>query len=59
MSDGSSSKWPAKVMNALVVLLAVAVSARVAWELLAPLAPLLILLVGLGFVYAVIFGKFR
>jgi hypothetical protein len=59
MSDGSGGKWPTKVMNALVVLLAVALGARAAWELLAPLAPLLILLVGLGLVYAVIFGKFR
>jgi hypothetical protein len=46
-------------MRAMVVLLIVAVGARVAWELLAPLVPLLVAVVVLGVVYAVIFGKFR
>lgn len=59
MSDGSGGKWLAKAMNAVVVLLAVALGARVAWELLAPVTPLLIMFVALGLVYVVIFGKFR
>jgi hypothetical protein len=46
-------------MRAVVVLLVVAAGARVAWELLAPLVPLLLAIVVLGVAYAVIFGKFR
>jgi len=54
-----SAKWEAKVMSAVVVVLVVAAGARVAWELLAPLVPALVVLVGLGVVYAVLFGVFR
>jgi hypothetical protein len=43
----------------VVVLVAVALGARVAWWLLAPLVPLLVSVVVLGVVYAVISGRFR
>ena len=46
-------------MSAVVVLVATAVGARVAWELLAPLLPALLVLVGLGVVYAVVLGRSR
>lgn len=46
-------------MSAVVVVLAVAVGARVAWELLAPLVPVLAVAVGLGVVYAAAFGRLR
>ncbi len=59
MAEKEVRKWPAKAMSAVVVVLAVAVGARVAWELLAPLVPVLLVLVGLGVVYAVVFGRFR
>jgi len=58
MAD-KSAKWEAKVMSAVVVVLAVAVGARVAWELLAPLVSVLLVLVGLGVVYALVFGRWR
>jgi hypothetical protein len=53
-----TSKWQAKVMS-VVVVLAVAAGARVAWDLLAPLVPLLALGVTLGAVYALVFGRLR
>ena len=59
MSERSPGKWPAKVMAAVIVVLAVAIGARVAAELLRPLVPGLIALVALGVVYAVALGRFR
>jgi hypothetical protein len=60
MSEGPKpSKWLAKAMSAVVVVLAVAVGARVAWALLAPLVPMLLVITTLGLVYAMVFGKFR
>jgi hypothetical protein len=46
-------------MAAAVVLVAAAVAARVAWELLRPLVPLLTVGIGLGVIGLVIFGGFR
>lgn len=46
-------------MSSVIVILAVAVGCRIAWELLAPLLPYLLLLVGLSVVYAVVLGRFR
>lgn len=46
-------------MSAVVVVLAVAVGARVVWELLMPLVPVLLGLVGLGVVYALVLGGSR
>lgn len=59
MSEKGSGKWPAKVMNAVVVLLVTAVGARVAWELLAPLVPGLIVFVALGVIYSSVLGHWR
>jgi purine-cytosine permease-like protein len=58
MTDKTTA-WTAKAMSAVVVVLTVAVGARVAWWLLAPLVPVLVVLVGLGVVYAVVLGRFR
>ena len=58
MADKAAT-WVAKAMSAVVVILAVAVGARVAWELLTPLVPVLLVLVGLGVVYALMFGRWR
>jgi hypothetical protein len=55
----TSRKWQAKAMSAVVVVLSVAVGARVVWELTAPLVPLLVVAVTLAAVYAVAFGRWR
>jgi hypothetical protein len=57
--SGKSGKWQAKAMSAVVAVLTVAVGARVAWELLGPLVPLLAVAVMLGVIYALIFGRLR
>ena len=54
-----TGRWQTKAMSAVVVVLAVAVGARVAWELLGPLVPLLAVAVTLGVIYALIFGRLR
>lgn len=59
MAADKGRRWTAKVMSAVVVLVATAVGARVAWELLKPLLPGLLVLVGLGAVYTVVLGRFR
>jgi hypothetical protein len=51
--------WTAKVMSAAVVLVVTAVAGRLAWELLEPLLPYLLLLLGLILVYTVVLGRFR
>ena len=52
--------WQTKVMGALVLLLAIAVGARLVWELLAPVVPVLIVLAGVSAIYVLIFraGRF-
>ncbi len=61
MSDGkfNMSKLPSHIGSAVMLLLAVAVVARVVYELLAPLLPFFVLTVALGIVYSVIFGRGR
>ena len=46
-------------MAGLMSVLAVAVVARLSYELLAPLLPLLIIFCVLAVLYAIIFGRFR
>lgn len=58
MSD-KRGPWTAKVMSAVLVCLAVAVGARLVWWLTEPLLPYLLVLVGLGAVYALVLGRFR
>lgn len=45
---------PYRIMQAVGVLLVVAVVGRLAWSLLQPLIPVLILLVGLSVVYGIV-----
>ena len=59
MAEKDVRGWTAKAMSAVVVVLATAVGARVAWMLLAPVVPVLLVLVGLGVVYALVFGRLR
>ncbi len=59
MSTNGGATWQAKAMSAVVVLLVVAAGARLAWELLRPLVPVLLVVLVLGVVYAAVFGKFR
>jgi hypothetical protein len=55
----SATRWTAAVFRAVAVLVGVALGARVAWWLLAPLVPVLIALLGLGVVFAVLRGWLR
>jgi hypothetical protein len=57
--SGNSLNIRQKVIGGLMLVFAVAVVARAAYELLAPLVPWLIALVTLVVIYAVIVGKFR
>ena len=50
--------WRQKILGAVVLLLLVAVAARVAYELLAPLVPWLIAAVCLVGIYALMMGRF-
>lgn len=55
----SADSWGSRVLAAAVTLLAVAICARVVWEVLAPLvAPLIVLLVMVG-VVTIALGRFR
>ena len=55
----SMSKLLGQIGSAVMLLLVVAIGARVVYELLAPLMPLLISAVTLGIVCSVIFGRHR
>lgn len=57
--SGSSPGLRPKVFGALLLVLAVAVVARVSWELLAPLFPWLVTLACLVVIYALIAGRFH
>ncbi len=60
MSDSPKpSRWLHQAVAAAVMVLVVAVSARVAWALLGPLVPGLVAAVGLVALYAIVFGTFR
>jgi hypothetical protein len=58
-NDHDGGSWLGKVASAVVVVLFVAAGARVAYELLAPLVPGLIILLILMVVFGVAFGLFR
>lgn len=47
--------WSKRVIEALAVLVVVAVVARVVWGLLGPLVPMVAILLGLVFVFTIIF----
>ncbi len=53
------TKWTHQVVRAVVVILMVAVGARVAWAALAPLVPGLVMAVALFAIYAFALGKRR
>jgi hypothetical protein len=53
---GAFINWRQKVFSALVLLLLVALGARIAAELLAPLAPVLVSVVLLCFIGWAVFG---
>jgi hypothetical protein len=59
MSDdgGIFTDWRQKVISALVLLLVVALGARIVTELLAPLVPLLVAVLVLGFIGWAVFGR--
>jgi hypothetical protein len=59
VSEGSAGGWTKRVLNAAFVLLVVAVAARVTYELLAPLLPVLGVLVFFIVIYAVALGRLR
>lgn len=42
MNNYGSSSWGGKVFSALLLLILIAVGARVVWELIAPMLPMLI-----------------
>lgn len=58
-NDHGGGSWLGKVASAVVVLLFVATGARVAYELIAPLIPGLIVLLILIVVFGVAFGILR
>jgi hypothetical protein len=57
--NGNAPNFRQKIISSLMLVLTVAIVARVAYELLAPLLPLLIVLGCLAVIYAVTFGRFR
>ncbi len=59
MTNHGGGSWLRKVASAVVVVLFVALGARVAYELLAPLVPLLIVLLVLIVVFGFAFDLFR
>jgi hypothetical protein len=58
MNHGSHS-WKAKVLTSLVLLLAIALGARVVFELLAPLVPAIAALLALLAIFWLILGRRR
>ena len=56
---GDRSTWLHKTISAVVAILVVAAGARVAYELLAPLVPSLIVLLLLAVVFGLAFGLLR
>ena len=54
-----SDRWLHKAFAAVLVVLVTATGARVAWALLEPIVPALVLVVALVIIFSVIFGKFR
>jgi hypothetical protein len=56
-SDGVLTNWRQKVVSAAIIVLAVAVASRVAANLLAPVLPVLVVIVVLGFISWVLLGR--
>ncbi|MFI6291954.1 hypothetical protein ACIBEJ_10250 [Nonomuraea sp. NPDC050790] len=55
---GNLSGWMRQVLHALVLLLAVAAGARIAWELLVPTVPMLVsLAIVLAVLWLALFGR--
>lgn len=54
----SPRSWRQQVLSGLVVV-AVAVGARVAWEVLAPLVPTALVLIGLLGLFGLLVGRWR
>lgn len=54
---GLFATWRQRVISAMVVILIVAVASRIAAELLAPLVPLLVAVLVLGFIGWAVFGR--
>jgi len=54
----SPRSWRQQVLSGLVVV-AVAVGARVAWEVLAPLVPTALVLIGLLGLFSLLIGRWR
>jgi len=55
----SPRSWRQQVLSGLVVVVAVAVGARVAWEVLAPLVPTALVLIGLLGLFSLLIGRWR
>ena len=55
----SPRSWRQQVLSGLVVVVAVAVGARVAWEVLAPLVPTALVLIGLLGLFGLLVGRWR
>lgn len=60
MAEGPKpTRWLHKAFAAVLVVLVTAIGARIAWALLEPLVPGLLMVVALVVIYAMVFGKFR
>ena len=59
MKDAGGGKWQQRLFGAVGLVLAVALGARLAWWLIAPLLPWLVGLAVLGTVYGLVFGRRR
>jgi len=55
----SPRSWRHQVFSGLVMVVAVAVGARVAWEVLAPLVPTALVLIGLLGLFSLLVGRWR
>jgi hypothetical protein len=51
--------WTRRVVGSLVLLLAIALGTRLAWDMLSPVVPALVAVVTLGVVYGLLFQKWR
>ena len=59
MSPKATSNLLGKVATAIGMVLAVAIGTKIAWQMLAPLVPELIVLFVLAVVYGLAFSRFR
>jgi hypothetical protein len=49
--------WKRRVTNALVLVVLIAVGARVAWDLLAPLVPMVLVVIGLVTLFGLLVSR--